>query len=60
MTEARGTVKYICENCKKEYEEKLKKCPSCGKKLKVALDEDEQKEIQKQNNDFTVISTMMM
>ncbi len=53
-------MKYICEKCKKEYEEKLKRCPSCGKKLKVVLTEEEQKELQKQNDDFTVINTMMM
>ncbi len=53
-------MKYICEKCKKEYKEKLKRCPSCGIKLKVILTEEEQKELQKQNDDFTVISTMMM
>ncbi len=52
-------MKYICEKCKNGCEEKLKGCPLCGNKLKPVLSEDEQKELQKQNDDFTVINTMM-
>lgn len=53
-------MKTYCGNCKKEFDSKLKKCPDCGKKLKPILSEQEQAEIQKQNDDFTVINTMMM
>lgn len=53
-------MKAYCENCKKEFDANVKKCPNCGKKLKLILSEQEQAEIQKQNDDFTVINTMMM
>lgn len=53
-------MKAYCEKCKKEFDARLKKCPDCGKKLKTILSEQEQAEIQKQNDDFTVINTMMM
>lgn len=53
-------MKYICEKCKEEFEENLKRCPSCGKRLKAVLTEQEQEKLQKQNDDFTVINTMMM
>ena len=53
-------MKKYCEKCKKEFSDELKKCPVCGKRLKVILSEQEQKELQKQNDDFTVINTMLM
>ncbi len=53
-------MKRYCEKCKKEYPEDVKKCPVCGSKLKKVLTEEEEKEIQKQNDDFTVINTMLM
>ncbi len=53
-------MKYICEKCQKEYEEKLERCPCCGEKLKVELADREQEQLQKQNDDFTVINTMML
>lgn len=33
-------IKY-CEKCRKEFNEELKRCPDCGKKLKVILCEQE-------------------
>ena len=53
-------MKNYCEKCKKEFSEELKECPICGRKLKVVLSEWEQKELQQQNDDFTVINTMLM
>lgn len=53
-------MKKFCEKCKKEISAELKKCPVCGKKLKVILSEQEQKELQKQNDDFTIINTLLM
>lgn len=53
-------MKKYCEKCKNEFSAELKKCPACGKKLKVILSEQEQKELQKQNDDFTVINTILM
>ena len=50
----------MCDKCKKEYDMSEKKCPICGKKLKVKYTEEELKEIEKQNDDFTVINTMLM
>ena len=53
-------MKKYCKKCKKEFSAELKKCSVCGKRLKVILSEQEQKELQKQNDDFTVINTMLM
>ena len=47
-----------CPVCKKQFSDDLKKCPCCGKMLKVILTEQEKKELEKQNDDFTVISTI--
>ncbi|MBQ7433392.1 MAG: hypothetical protein IJV50_08045 [Lachnospiraceae bacterium] len=53
-------MKKYCEKCKKEFSETSKKCPLCGKRLKKILTEQEQKELQQQNDDFTVIHTMFL
>ena len=53
-------MKKYCEKCKNEFTAELKKCSICGKKLKVILSEQEQKELQKQNDDFAVINTILM
>ncbi len=50
----------FCEKCKEMYDLKEKKCPKCGGKLKKQYTEEELKEIQKQNDDMTVINTMLM
>lgn len=50
----------LCEKCGIKYDLKEKKCPKCGTKLKINYTEEELKEIQKQNDDMTVINTMLM
>ncbi|MEG0296589.1 MAG: hypothetical protein RR620_07685 [Clostridium sp.] len=50
-------MKY-CKKCKKEFDVEDKKCPICGKKLDKILSDKEKEEIQKQNDDYTVIDTM--
>lgn len=51
----------FCEKCKKKYDLKEKKCPVCGTKLKKEYTEEEIKEIQKENDDMSVImNTMFM
>ena len=50
----------VCEKCNKQYGVEWKKCPVCGKRLKNRYSAEELKEIQKQNDDMTVINTMMM
>ena len=53
-------MKTYCESCNKEYDCNEIKCPVCGVKLKTKYAEIELKEIQKQNDDFTVINTLIM
>ena len=50
----------ICIDCGKECALSEKKCPVCGGKLKKQLTEEEYQEIQKQNDDMTVINTFLM
>ena len=50
----------ICIDCGKKYDLSEKKCPVCGEKLKKQFTEEELKEIQKQNDDMAVISTLLM
>lgn len=49
-----------CGECDKEYNCETKKCPECGKKLVKKYTPKELEEIQKQNDDFTVINTLLM
>jgi len=46
--------------CKKEYDDKTKKCFDCKVKLQAVYTDEELREIQKQNDDFTVINTMLV
>lgn len=50
----------FCEHCQKQYDESMKKCPDCGMKLKPLYAPEELAEIEKQNDDMTVINTMLM
>ena len=50
----------FCKTCKEKYESQEIKCPKCGKKLFKQYTEEELKEIQKQNDDMTVIDTLLM
>jgi len=52
-------IKY-CSQCKMEVDCEAKKCPGCGGKLERKYTEEELQEIQKQNEDFTVINTFLM
>ena len=49
----------VCEKCGKKYDLE-KKCPKCGCKLKTQYTEEELKKIKKQNDDMTVINTMLL
>lgn len=50
----------FCGKCNKQYGMDLKKCPVCGKRLKNKYSQEELKEIKKQNDDMTIINTMLM
>lgn len=50
----------ICKRCNKEYDVKEKKCPVCGGKLETKYDPEEWEEIKRQNDDMTVINTLLM
>ena len=49
-----------CENCSKDYDCTLKKCPVCGEKLEKQYTEKEREQRQKDNDDYTVINTFFM
>ena len=49
-----------CDKCEKDYDCNLTKCPVCGKKLSKQYTKEELEQIQKQNDDFTVINTLFM
>lgn len=53
-------MKKYCNNCKKEFDARKKKCPICDKKLETKYSEEELEAIRKQNDDFTVINTFFM
>ncbi len=50
----------ICMDCGEKCDFSEKKCPVCGGRLKKQYTEEEIKEIQKQNDDMVVISTLLM
>ena len=50
----------VCIKCGKKFDLKEKKCLDCGGKLKKEYSEEELKELQKQNDDFTVINTTII
>ena len=50
----------FCESCNIEYDCDEKKCRACGKKLETKYSEEELKKIQEENDDFTVINTLIM
>ena len=54
------SVYKVCIDCGKNCDLSEKNCPVCGGKLKKQYTEEEIKEIQKQNDDITVISTFLM
>ena len=49
----------ICKDCGEKCDLSEKKCPVCRGKLKKQCTEEELKEIQKQNDDMTVINTLL-
>jgi predicted amidophosphoribosyltransferase len=49
-----------CKQCEKDFDSIIKKCPDCGAKLQDKYTEEELEEIQKINEDFTVINTLIM
>lgn len=52
-------MKKRCVCCNKEYDEKIKKCPDCDKKLKNVPTQEELEEMKKQNDDMVAINIMM-
>ena len=50
----------VCTDCDKEYEESMKKCPVCGKKLKKQYTEEEREKIRKENEEALIINTFFM
>ncbi|MDR0915862.1 MAG: hypothetical protein LBN02_01560 [Oscillospiraceae bacterium] len=50
----------FCDKCDAEYDPAAKKCPVCGGKLKEHYTEEELEQIQKENDDFTVVNTLLM
>ncbi|MDR0812925.1 MAG: hypothetical protein LBO63_02835 [Oscillospiraceae bacterium] len=48
-----------CKHCSREYDSALKKCPDCGGKLRENYTEEELEQIQKEDDDFTVVSTLL-
>lgn len=52
-------MKKVCEKCGREFEDNIKKCPICSKKLKKVYSEEELKELQKQAEDAAAAVNMM-
>ena len=50
----------FCKMCNSEYNFEEKKCPVCNRNLTKKCTEEELKEIQKKNDDFVVINTMLL
>ena len=50
----------ICKDCGKKCDLSEEKCPVCEGKLKKQFTAEELEEIQKQNDDMAVISTLLM
>lgn len=46
-----------CETCRREYPPETKKCPLCGGPLEPRPTDEE---LQKQNDDFTVVNTLLL
>lgn len=53
-------MKKYCKKCDKVFFEDINKCPVCGKRLKDIYSDEEIREIENQNDDMTVIDTMML
>jgi len=49
-----------CPVCDTEYDCKEINCPVCGKKLIEKYTQEELEEIKRQNDDFTVINTLLL
>lgn len=50
----------ICTKCKKEFDENEKKCPVCGKRLKVKYTEEELVKMKKEEEEAVMIIDMLM
>jgi predicted amidophosphoribosyltransferase len=48
-----------CNNCGKDFDCTLKKCPVCGEKLKTHYTEEESAQIQKENDDVAAITMFL-
>jgi rRNA maturation endonuclease Nob1 len=48
-----------CNNCDKDFDCTLKKCPACGAKLKEHYTKEELEQIQKENDDVAAITMIL-
>ena len=49
-----------CPKCNKQYDENMKKCPICGKRLKRQYTQEELEKIKKENDESLIINTFFM
>ena len=50
----------VCPKCNKQYDVNVKKCPTCGKRLKREYTQEELEKIKKENDEAMVINTFFM
>jgi len=51
---------HVCPKCNKQYDENMKKCPICGKRLKREYTQEELEKIKKENDEALIINTFFM
>lgn len=50
----------VCPNCNKQYDEDVKICPICGKRMKKQYTQEELEKIKKENDEALIINTFFM
>ena len=53
-------MRKYCKKCEKGCDGTSKECPVCGEKLTKEYTEEELEQVKKQNDDFTVINTLLI
>lgn len=51
---------HVCLKCNQQYEETMKKCPICGKRLKKQYTEEELEKIRKEEEDAMIVNMFFM